>query len=569
MAVTNHFVAEGSPHEFASSRPAEGCRKPRSLTDGALIRTAFMCWLLAFLVGAGCLFAGEKGRVMGIVAGPSQAPIPGAKVTLAAAEGSRQSVTADQSGHYSFPSVEPGAYTLSAEAAGYQVATRSVQVTGGTSTTVDLLLVAAGRPAPDQTPPLPPQPSYYDDTQLKASAVKSTTDAAGYSSQAQSPQRLISEGPSLTDQAPRTHAGEAGGANAEEVERELQKALRADLNSFEANHQLGEYYFSVGDLKAGIPYLEKAQGLKPGDYTNGTDLAVAYLETKNPARAQRLLQELSGIQDTAELHNLLGEAGEALGDPVSAVNEFQLAAHLDPNEKNIFDWGNELLLHEASEPALEVFKRGVALYPNSQRMYIGLGIAFYSRNLYDEAIEALCHASELDPSDPRAYLFLGKMYDVSAGKADEVRKRMQRFTETNPNNALAYYYCALSSWKGSRGSNQAVDLVQVEALFRKSIALDPQLADAHLQLGILYYDQRREQEAIQEFQAAIRLNPDGPDAHYRLAEAYAGTGDKQGRQEELQLYEKLHKQEVDEAEKRRHEIQQFVFTRGGPGKTNP
>jgi tetratricopeptide (TPR) repeat protein len=570
MARTNDFATEGSPRGFTSSCVAESQRKPRPLPGGALVRATLLGWLLAFLVGAGSLLAGEKGIVAGTVVGPSKAAIPGAKVTLAAADGSRQSVTADQSGHYSFPSVEPGAYTLSAEAAGYQAATRTaVQVTGGTSTTVDLLLVAPGQPTPDQTPPVPPQPSYYDDTQLKASAVKSTTDAAGYSSQAQSPQRLMSEGPGLTGHAPKTRAREPGSANAAEVERELQKALRADLNGFEANHQLGEYYLSVGDLKAGIPYLEKAQELKPGDYTNGTDLAVAYLETKNPAKAQHLLQELSGRKDTAELHNLLGEVGEALGDPISAVNEFQLAAHMDPNEKNIFDWGKELLLHETIEPALEIFKRGVALYPNSQRMYIGLGIAFYSRNLYDEAIEAVCHASELDPSDPRPYLFLGKMYNVSAGKADEVMKRMQRFTETNPNNALAYYYCALSSWKGSRGSNRAVDLAQVEALFRKSIALDPRLADAHLRLGILYYDQHREQEAIPEFQAAIRLNPDGPDAHYRLAQAYARTGDKQRSQEELQLYDKLHKQQVDETEKRRHEIQQFVFTQGGPAKTNP
>jgi len=106
-------------------------------------------------------------------------------------------------------------------------------------------------------------------------------------------------------------------------------------------------------------------------------------------------------------------------------------------------------------------------------------------------------------------------------------------------------------------------------LFRKSIALDPRLADAHLQLGILYCDQHREQEAIPEFQAAIRLHPDDPDAHYRLAQAYTRTGDRQRGQEELQLYDKLHKQQVDETEKRRHEIQQFVFTQGRPAKTNP
>jgi len=570
MAGINHFAAKGSPDERASSRAAQCHRKPRPLADAAHLRATLLGWLLGFLVGAGCLLAGEKGSVTGIVAGPSQAPISGAKVTLAAADGSRQSVTADRSGHYLFPSVDPGTYTLAAEAAGYQAATRTgVRITEGTSITVDLLLVPTTPASPGQAPTLPPQPGYYDDTPLKASAVKTTIDAAGYSSQAQSPQRLMSEGPSLTANLLKAPAREPGSPAAAQAERELQTALRTHPDSFGANHQLGEFYLSVGDSKNGITYLEKAQELKPEDYSNGYDLAVALLETKKPGPARSLLQDLLQRKDSAELHRLLGEADEAVGDPVSALKEYQLAAHMDPNEKNIFDWGNELLLHEGIEPALEVFTRGVALYPDSMRMYIGLGIAYYSRSLYDEAIQALCHASDLNPSDPRPYLFLAKTSNVSVEKADEVAKRMKRFVETNPDNALAYYYYALSSRKGARGSGQGVDLGEVEALLRKSISLDPRLADAHLQLGVLLHDQQRDPEAVLEFQAAIRFKPDDPDAHYHLAQAYVRTGEKERGQEEFQLYDKLHKQQVNDAEKRQHEIQQFIFTQSAPAKANP
>jgi len=495
---------------------------------------------LMSLVGAGSLLPGEKGTVTGTVTDPSKVPIAGAKVTLVAADGTRQVVTADQNGHYSFPSLEPASYILFAEAAGYRPATRAeVRVAGGTSTTVDLLLTATAQPQPNQAPAGTEQPSYYDDTPLKASGVKTTIDAAGYSSQAESPRRLLSEGPSLAGSAPRER--EPGRPEATEQERGLLEALRADPSSFDKNHQLGEYYLSAGDPKDGITYLEKAQELNPGDCPNGYDLARAYLETKSPAKAQLLLQDLRPCKDTAEFHNLLGHAGEALHDP-SALGEFQLAAQMDPSEKNIFDLGNELLLvGGTNNPAIEVFKRGVALFPNSLRMYIGLGIALYSGNMYDAAIEALCHASDLDPSDPRPYLFLGKMYNVSKGHADEVAKRMKRFMETNPNNALAYYYGALSLWKGTGNGEPGVDMTQVEALFRKSLALDPRSADAHLQLGILYHDQHREPEAIAELRAAVRLNPDGPDAHYHLAQAYLRAGDKEHGQEELQLYEKLRK----------------------------
>jgi tetratricopeptide (TPR) repeat protein len=569
MAGINHFAAEGSSPVLAYPRAAEGDCKPRHMTCRALLRAALLGWLLVALGEAGCLFAGEKGSVVGTVAGSSQAPIPGARVTLIASGGSQQSVSADQNGHYSFPAVEPGTYTLSGEAAGYQAATQTaVQVTGGTSTTVNLLLRATAPPSPGQALVAPSQPAYYDGTQLKASAVKTTIDAAGYSSQAQSPRRLVSEGPKLTGNEPKPLARAPGNPNLAQTEGELQSAHRAHPDSFDANHQLGEFYLSVGDLKSAIPYLERAQQLNPANYANGYDLAVSYLEIKSLGPARTLLQDMLRRKDTAELHNLLGEVDEALGDSTSAVKEYQLAARMDPSEKNTFDWGNELLLHETIEPAVEVFQRGVALYPTSQRMYIGLGIALYSRGLYDGAIEALCHASDLNPSDAGPYLFLGKMYNVSAGKADEVAKRLKRFMETNPANALAYYYYALSCWKGTRGSGRAVDLAEVQALLRKSISLDPRLADAHLQLGVLFHDLHRDQDAIPEFQAAIQLKPDDPDPHYRLAQAYARTGDKQRSQEEFQLYDKL-KQHVNDTEKQQHEIQQFVYTQDEPPKTNP
>jgi len=495
--------------------------------------------LLALLLGAGALGAVEKGTLTGTIAGPSHRPIPGAKVTLTAADGSRQTAIADENGRYSFPSLEPANYDLVSEAAGYKPCRRAdVRVTGGTSTTVDLFLTASAPSQPNPESALAQPAGFYDDTPLKASGVQTTIDAAGYSSQAQSPRRLLSGGPSLSFNPPSPRETET--PKSTEIEHRLREALRTDPGDFDANHRLGEYYLSAAKPAAGIPYLEKAWDLKPGDASNEFDLARAYLGTKNAAKAQQLLRDLIRRNDTAEYHDLLGHADEALNDPASALKEFELAAQMDPSETNTFDLANELFFVANSDgPAVEAFTRGVALFPSSVRMHIGLGIALYARNSYDAAIEALCHASDLDPSDPRPYVYLGKMYNVAKGRGDEVAKRMQRFVETNPDDPLAYYYGALSLWKGARGDTQGIDDARVEALFKKSLALDPQLADTHLQLGILYHDQRRERDAISEFEAAIRLKPDDPDPHYHLAQAYLRTGHKERGQEELQLYEKL------------------------------
>ena len=79
---------------------------------------------------------------------------------------------------------------------------------------------------------------------------------------------------------------------------------------------------------------------------------------------------------------------------------------MDPSESNIFDWGSELLLHRTLEPAIEVFSHGAERYPDSPRMAIGLGMAYYSLGKYDDAVKSLLRAADLSPSDPRGYPFL-------------------------------------------------------------------------------------------------------------------------------------------------------------------
>jgi len=536
MGGADNFGARGSPRGLECSSGAGRRAVLPWFTMRAQLRAALWIWLLAALAGAGALGAVEKGTLTGVITGPSKVPVAGARVALVAADGTRRTVTADQNGRYSFSSVQPGAYTLVAEAGGYQPATRA-EVHVANATTVDLVLSVAGGSQPGHAPPVSQQPSYYDDTPFKASGVSNAIDAAGYSSQAESPKRLLAEGPSL--------AASAGGAGAPaspnaEVESRLREALRGDPASFNNNHQLGEYYLSVGNTKGAIPYLEKAQEVRPGDDSNGGVLAQAYLDAGSPAQAQLLLRDLIRRHDAAQLHNLLGRVDEALS-PGSGVKELQLAAQMEPSEQNIFDWANEALrVTDSNQPGLAAFKQGVALFPNSVRMSIGLAIALYARNSYDAAIQALCHASDLDPSDPRPYLYLGRLYNVSGAQAGEVAIRMQRFMETNPANPLAYYYGALVLWKGPAGGEQGADVARVEALFRKSLELDPGSADTHLQLGILCHDQHRDADAMAEFQAAVRLKPDDPDAHYRLAQAYLRAGDKARGQQELQLYEKLH-----------------------------
>jgi tetratricopeptide (TPR) repeat protein len=261
----------------------------------------------------------------------------------------------------------------------------------------------------------------------------------------------------------------------------------------------------------------------PADSSVDAELARArgYLEAGQATRAVEIIRGVLPRRDTAAVRHLLGDALEAAGDLLAAEDEYQKAAHQDASEENLFDWGNSLLQLRAYAPATDVLAEAVKRFPRSARLQVALGIARYSRGQFEDAIRALSAAADLEPGDERPYLFLGEMYGVSAELAPEVTKRLARFVERQPGHALGHFFYAMSLWKGAPGGAPPPE---VQAHLKKAIALDPRLAKAHFQLGVLYGDEGRYPEAISALEEAVRLEPSMAQAHYRLGQAYRRTG---------------------------------------------
>ena len=118
----------------------------------------------------------------------------------------------------------------------------------------------------------------------------------------------------------------------------------------------------------------------------------------------------------------------------------------------------------------------------------------------------------------------------------------------------------MSLWKGNQAADASVDFTKVEALLLKSVSLDPNLAEAHLQLGNLYADRRQYDKSIPEYRRALELDSKLADAHYRLGQDYVHTGQKDLAQSEFDVYQKLRAQHLADLDKERAEVQQFVYT---------
>jgi tetratricopeptide (TPR) repeat protein len=352
----------------------------------------------------------------------------------------------------------------------------------------------------------------------------------------------------------------AHSGKAELAEEQFRKAIALEPRDFEANHDLGEFYVEAGKIAAAVPLLEQAQKIDSTSYDNGYDLAQAYFLTGKLGEARQLVEGLLKQKNTGELHALLGQIEEKDGDFLKAATEFEVAAHMDPSEENLFNWGSEYLLHRTYDPAVEIFQQATERYPKSPRLLIGLGMALYSHGDYEKSVTAFLKAADLDPSDARAYIFLSKAYSSSPNQADEVIQRFRRYAELEPANAMAQYYYAMSLWKGKRLDDNGVDFAAVESLLLKSIALDGKLAEAHLQLGIFYAERREYPKSLPEYEKALALNPEYADAHYRLGQYYVHAGEKEKAQVEFDTYQRLLAQHMAEVDKERAEVRQFVYS---------
>ncbi|HEY2821201.1 MAG TPA: tetratricopeptide repeat protein [Candidatus Acidoferrum sp.] len=286
--------------------------------------------------------------------------------------------------------------------------------------------------------------------------------------------------------------------------------------------------------------------------------------------ARDLAQKALATGDDAEGHHLLGDLDEKLDDPLGAVREYERAARIYPSEQNYFDWGSELLLHKAAQPAVEVFTKGASLHPQSARMLAGLGAAQYAVRSYEDAARSLCKASDLKPGEAAPYLFLGQMEKTVNGPLPCAEEKLAQFAEQQPASAAANYYYAISLVKREKESHTGVDPRAAQTLLEKSVRLDPKYGAAYIELGALAVQRGDFAQAIKNYQQAIEVSPQLSEAHYRLSLAYKRAGDAAAAKREMDAYQSAEKAETAQTEQQNRDLKQFlIILKSQPAPAHP
>jgi tetratricopeptide (TPR) repeat protein len=145
-------------------------------------------------------------------------------------------------------------------------------------------------------------------------------------------------------------------------------ALKPD---FEDAYMLrGRSHVAQYDPERAIPDFTKAIGIQPQDPRAPLERAHAYIDQKNFAAAlSDAASALALDPKLARAHNLRATALRALGDPQKAIEEFTLAANLEPSSDNFYQRGATYQIVGDHEHAILDFTEAISFNPEKPQAY--------------------------------------------------------------------------------------------------------------------------------------------------------------------------------------------------------
>ncbi len=291
------------------------------------------------------------------------------------------------------------------------------------------------------------------------------------------------------------------------------------------------------DSAVGI--LERVRQAYPQSYDVNYNLALGYLRSGRYDQATQTLEPLLGQPKAAEAYSLLAQAKEKLQLRDQAILAYQKTTELEPgNEDYRYDNAYALLQFVSNEVAMTAFSSGARDFPKSWRMRVGLGSANFLAGEYTQAIQALLEAAKLEPTAKVTYYLLGKAYESAAEWQTAIREAFKAYLMSNPQDPWAYYHYGNMFYLEAQAESTR-DYQDAKAYLKTALSLNPDFAEAHLQMGMIEQTEGRLAASVQSLEKAIRANPSLPAAHYRLGLVYQRLGKKEKSKGEFDLFEKL------------------------------
>lgn len=252
------------------------------------------------------------------------------------------------------------------------------------------------------------------------------------------------------------------------------KGLSSDPDNFELQGNLAVAYMESNNLEKGVAELEKLAAKNPHDVTTLSNLGAAYLRSKKPEKAVEYFQ-MALDEKSLEAPQA---AKQTNAHAASLIDEIPEAAVL-------INLGSAYLDLKKYPEAVEAFETSKSLDSKNFEVHKNLAQAYILSENFEKAIEEVNKAIGFKKDDPYLYAFLGQSYSTLGKKTEAIQAAKEGLKYTKKD--------------------------QFEASLRRN-------------LGILYAQEKRFAEAVEEFRSALNIQWKDAETHMHLGIVQAQAG---------------------------------------------
>ncbi len=219
-----------------------------------------------------------------------------------------------------------------------------------------------------------------------------------------------------------------------------------------------------------------------------------------------------------------------------SVEYFERAVKLAPKNAAAYtNFGDTLAQLGEKERAREQYRIALQLDPRCNLAMYGLGQLSFLEGNPRQALEHLMAAAKIAPQHGELHKLLAQIYhrlgEKEKAELEDLRAQAHPlFTWPEDPVVEAVQAEAVNSRHYAlRGRNltEAGRFSEAEKYLRRVLEIRPATSDDYINLGVVLFHLKKEAEAIEQYQLALKLDPLGPHVHNRLGIAYAETGQLQ------------------------------------------
>jgi tetratricopeptide (TPR) repeat protein len=318
----------------------------------------------------------------------------------------------------------------------------------------------------------------------------------------------------------------------------FEKVIELRPEYIEAYITLGIMFIKTRKIPNAVSIFKKALSIDKNNAKLRYLLGSAYLSGQEFEKAETELKKALKLNyNDPQVYNNLGSICLIKNDKDQALNYFQKAVELNPvsaiSYNNI---GSLYRLKGDFIKAAEYYEKALEFDPENTSAFADLALLAYKSKKYSEAIKFYNILLKINPSNTEALKNTAMSY-MYTGETSQAIEHYEKLIKIKPSISTKYKLALLytDTGKYEKAMKLYNELLSIKKVspeiihdfailrakmgeisdsidnLRKVIALDPNNALAHKDLGVIYLDRRQVDYAREEFEKAYSMAQENPD----------------------------------------------------------